>query len=638
LVDWLYKNKTEIIILLVLGAFANLAFYLQFYGFSIAFCDTDDYMRLVRTREFFNSYDLSNTIIARSNVPFGCDLHWTRFYDFFIIVPVYILNFFIGSINKSIEIVCFLISPIIKSVAIVVFFNIARKLMSRKNAFLCSAAFAAHPLIIEFGIFGRPDHHAFIMLFIVLYLNSVIVAAQSKKAYIKPAVIAALCVWISPETLIPIVLIDGVLFIYFFSDEEGLEFLYKKSLATACCVGAIVLVPCRSIEDVRRILTVEYDKISNLHAVLFFYATLYYWGVYKGGKSSPSLYWLFLFFFPFPLSLKSFDPFSLSFITSLILWFSLAGFCIFTRKQKWDLRKRAIFAVVCFFIIALDFLDIYPNFFEGMSGGVDDYVKEIWLSRVSEMQSPFTHGDGAFFITYCVIIATSIAGKVAELILGKKVDFRSLIWSILIVNAVCYTIFAGISYRMLPYSVMFGLPIIIDFGMNGRLTKSLDRIPRIIISTFLSVFFVFCAPLFNPNDQKNKNSAQSYSQSELFAAIDNLSQDPVVIMAHSNDGPALLYYTKHSVVGAPYHRQTQGIIFSYKTMSDEYDEETVKNILKITNSSYIFVRKLKRADETKRSSLARMICDGILPEWISVIKLPEKFNDVVIAKIDREKL
>jgi hypothetical protein len=192
---------------------------------------------------------------------------------------------------------------------------------------------------------------------------------------------------------------------------------------------------------------------------------------------------------------------------------------------------------------------------------------------------------------------------------------------------------------MIPYSALFALPLIIDFGMNGALTKSLHRLSRIIVSAFLSMFFIFVAAGFKPTEENKALEKPTYTREELFEAIDNLSKEPVVIMAHANDGPSLLYYTKHSVVGAPYRRQVQGIISSHKIMEDEYDEKTVKNILKSTDSSYIFVRKSKRdMDKSKRPSLARMIIDNNLPEWLEVVKLPEKFSDIIVAKVDRVKL
>jgi hypothetical protein len=131
-------------------------------------------------------------------------------------------------------------------------------------------------------------------------------------------------------------------------------------------------------------------------------------------------------------------------------------------------------------------------------------------------------------------------------------------------------------------------------------------------------------------DDKNEENVALYTEQELFKEIDNLSNDPVVIMAHTNDGPKILYHTKHSVVGASYHRQVQGIISSYKVMEDKYDEKTVKDIIKTTGSSYIFIRK---GQYKKTKSLPKMIMENALPSWIEIVNLPPKFNDVIIAKI-----
>ncbi|MDR2681657.1 MAG: hypothetical protein LBB29_01250 [Holosporaceae bacterium] len=126
MISWLYKYKLEIILLLLLGILINVSCYLLLCGFQISFWDSDDYMRLVRIRELFAHGDLANTIISRSNVPFGCSLHWTRFYDFFFVIPAYVLNFFLNSIDESIKYVGFVISPLIKCATIVILFRISQ--------------------------------------------------------------------------------------------------------------------------------------------------------------------------------------------------------------------------------------------------------------------------------------------------------------------------------------------------------------------------------------------------------------------------------------------------------------------------------------------------------------------------------
>jgi asparagine N-glycosylation enzyme membrane subunit Stt3 len=626
-VCWLRKNKIEIFFLIVLGIIINVRHYLELHGYCINFIDVDDYMRLVRIRDFFNHHDLSNTIISRSNVPFGCDLHWTRFYDFFLIIPSYILNFFLNSIDKSIEYVGFFIGPVIRSVSIALFLSIAQKLMKEEDAFLLTALMAANPFILIFGLFGRPDHHSFIMLFILIYLHTIMgfVESQLKSKFlcIKAAVVASLCVWISPETLIPILLIDGVLFIYAFFDLEKLKSLHMKSILTVCGVGIITFsfsnLPISYLMTMCvLLLVVFYDTFNTSHITDPIYR---YWHMVV----------LVLVVILFPQISAPVEYDKISIVHTLLFICSALYFGINIIHSELKPMARIAAAIGWFFIIAAMFLFIYPEFLHGMSAGIDDYVKEIWLYRVNEMKSPFSLGSGFFFINYTIVTAIAIVGKISQLI-DQKLTPTSIIWWILVINTICYTIFAGISYRMQPYSVLFGLPLIVDFGMNSDFTRSLHRYIRIIISAFFSSLFLFFIVFLDSDaeDLKNQPAKSTYTKEELYELIDNLSPTPVVIMTHINDGPPILYYTKHSVVGASYHRQPQGIISSYKIMSEKYDEKVVQSILKNTGSLYIFIRK---SEKSRNRSLARMIMDNDLPKWLSPVKLPEKFNDIAIVQV-----
>ncbi|MDR0678335.1 MAG: hypothetical protein LBF44_02240 [Holosporaceae bacterium] len=624
--DWLYKNRMEVIILLVMGVFVNIGCYLQMHGTNLTFFDPDDYMRLVRIKEFFIHYDLSNSIISRCNVPFGCDLHWTRFYDFFIITPVCILNVFINSIDKSIEYVGFLMGPVIKSVTIVVFFNIAQKLMKKDDAFLSTAIFATHPLILSFGIFGRPDHHAFIMLFVLIFIGNAINIINSKfkdeNSFRKAALATILCLWISPETLIPLLLVDGILWVYSFHDIDKLQLLYRKNIFVTCGVGIIVLFSSSDFMS-------RHGFITLIFMMMLLYTT--YDGKYL--KNKILMYWHMAIIVTLLILLPRITPVEYDKVSVVHIVLYLCGTVylgINIINQKLKYQNQIIISLLWLVSIVMIFLSMYPHFLGGMSADVDGYIKTIWLHRISEMQSPFAHEDGAFFITYCIITMVSIVNKITKL-MSRKFNILDLSWWILIINAICYMVFAGISYRMLPYSVLFGLPFIIDFGMNNNFTQSFHRFWRIIITSFISVFFLFCTSYFDPV-KEDKTINRPYTQKELFKVIDDLSPTPKVIMAHSDDGPSILYYTKHSVVGAPYHRRASGIIFSYKIMEDQYDEKTVKSILRITSSSYIFIRKSKLS-KTKQESFAAMVIRGNVPRWARLVKLPEKFNDIMIVEI-----
>jgi hypothetical protein len=607
-----------------MGAFINIGCYLQMHGLRLTFFDPDDYMRLVRIKEFFSHYDLSNNIIFRCNVPFGCNLHWTRFYDFFIIIPVYILDIFINSIDKSIEYVGFLMGPVIKSVTIVVFLSISQKLMEKDNAFLLTAIFAAHPLILPFGILGRPDHHAFIMLFILIFIHHVMDVIGSgfkdKNSFIKAAITTVLSVWISPETLIPLLLTDGILFLYSFQDVDKLRLLYMKNILVTCGIGGIIFLSSGPVS--------RHDVVALILVMTLFYTV--YDGKYLKNKiltyGHIGIIMILLILFS-RVTPVEYDRISI--VHAALYLGSATYFGVGMIKFK-SQNCRLLVSFLWLGIISTAFLSMYLHFLKGMNAHVSDYIKNIWLDRIAEMQSPFTHGEGIFFVIYCIIAGISIVNKIIQLT-KKKFSLQDLSWWILIVNAFCYTIFAGMFYRMLPYSTLFGLPFIIDWGMRGNFLKSFHRSVKVVITSFLSIFFLFWTSYFDSVKQE-KTINSPYASKELFKVIDDLSRTSEVIMAHSNDGPSILYYTKHKVVGAPYHRQTSGIIFSHRVMEDEYKEETVKSILKLTNTSYIFIRK-SQALKAEQKSLASMIVHNELPQWASIVKLPPKFNDILVAKI-----
>jgi hypothetical protein len=222
-----------------------------------------------------------------------------------------------------------------------------------------------------------------------------------------------------------------------------------------------------------------------------------------------------------------------------------------------------------------------------------------------------------------------LTGKISE----KSRSPMAAIWWILIADACCYTIFGGISYRMLPYAILFGLPIIVDVGMEIRFSSNWSRLGQIALVLFFSMFYV----LIQLNGKNKIIQLKNYTSDELFSMIDELSTIPVVIMASADDGAHIVYFTKHCAVGAHYHRQPQGIIACHRVMEAEYDEQAVKSILEATNSSYIFIRKADINTGKKQMSLAQMIVEGQHPSWIVPIKIPSKFSDIIVAKIDREK-
>ena len=631
----LRKNKTELAIIATLVLVFNIGMYLQAKGFALEFFDSDDYMRLVRTRDFFKHHDVYNNVIARCNVPYGCSLHWTRFYDFFIIVPSYLLSLFTESVDTAIEYIGFVISPIVKIITTILFFRFSQIFFKTNDAFLAAAIFVANPTLFQFGSFGRPDHHAFIMLFMVIFLGTVVnwLKSNFKNGHLQLALSSALCVWISPESLIPILLTDAVLtfaalFFVKNNDDSGnncsniLFNLYLKNALLSCFVGVVVLFSVKSGFSIflASLMSLVISSIFLLRKNPIFISAI-------------CLVIQMLLRYVTPIYYDEISVVHFSIFICMTMFFGAAA------NWKSNSRFKAVYKIVLAIIAAAIFLATYPKFLLGMGADVDPFIKEIWLNRIAEMQSPFELGEHAFYILHALIIIASVSGKITELYRHRWNDlcnYKTLSWIILSTLTIFYLVFSGFAYRMLAYSALFGTPLIVDFCMNGIWTKNLHRLVRIFIVFFASALFVCITTLFCDFEKSNCHKKR-YSTNELFAKIDALSSSPAVIMAHSNDGAALLYYTKHMVVGAPYHRQPEGILSSYKVMEDDFSENTVKKILLETGSSFIFVRKRSYgsncSQKRSKNSLTQMIIDGNVPAWISPVPLPEKFSDIIVGRV-----
>lgn len=740
--SWIYQHITELTIISIVLFLFSIAFYLQINGFYLTFIDTDDFMRVVRTREFFQNHDLCNNIIERCNVPYGCSLHWTRFYDFFIIVPAYFLSFFTESINTAIDYVCFCISPVIRLATAIFFLKMLHKnaMLSRDNVFLCTVLFAVQPIIAAYGGFGRPDHHVFILFFVVLFLARYFEAAECRfrKHHISTARLTALCIWISPETLIPLLLVDVVSFVFALlrggEDKKNLfRFIFLKNFEVIRWVELLLVVSyaASSICKTRHFyLSTELESIKNvflvsapMELVRFFFKFSKDSAIPGSKKLKSKIFGTFLWklifvplYFGSLLVLTRFLPTYYDEI-SAVHWglyvCSTYFFWILSIQERSKIRYKKFIPVFwwdacCIVSEVAIFFFMFPKFFLGMGADIDPYLKLVWLSKVKEMMSPFAGGDGLLYVLHALFVFVAIAFKLRDIFCKNHFDIRNpknngellyqnFFWLTFSVLAFAYVIFGGFANRMLLYSSLFSLPLIVDFGMNNRYFSRFSKIVRIAIVVCMSIFYIVIAAVFDSdNNAKNgeisrinqeiwlkkeksekivgeeseKSCWSSDTKREIFEELDHISENPVVIMAHSNDGPALLYYTKHSAVGAPYHRQREGIISSYEVMEAPYDEEKVRGILKKSGASYIFVsghwnncnksRNNGNDNEealekgkgrsvmengvndsqfrkfSKQVSLSRMILGGEIPEWLEKVDMSKKFeeNGVLVRVVD----
>lgn len=634
---WLRSNKIEIFVLTILSIIVGAVNYLQLKGFYISFFDPDDYMRLVRMHEFFSGGNFYDQVILRANSPFGGMMHWSRFYDILWIVPVRCVLFFTSSVREAVEFVGFIISPILSVISALVLLKTLQFVLSKQNSFIVTALFVAHPFIIAQFVFGRPDYHAFIILMIILHTYWIVKLISGGFSnninLIWLALVSALCVWASPETLIPLLVSDIVLFFASLYNQKIVMCLYFKDLITACIIGtliylsgdiinyplalttALLLLPytsfnfCYKTSYIMRnwhafalvivsliiptIAPAEYDRLSSVHMALYIYMAIFF---------SANLFYL------------DYKP---------------------LRKLKYGILWGLIIGTV--------FLMIYPNFINGMEGSLSNYVKKIWLYRVEEMKSPFASNHNFGYLAFVLVSMAAIGYKTKEVI--RKLSTENIIWLLFVSTATSYLFLSCLAYRMVPYAVLFTCPIIVDFIMNGRVFSKLHSYLRILLTVVCTLVVQFI-PMGTPESLVEKHTA--YSETELYQLIDSLSERPVTILAHINSGTKLLWLTKHKIVAAPYHRHVHGIIAEYEILQNKFDWKVVRKFLKNTNTNFVIIDKKKYKGNCPHSfgyfisKYSDNLNDKNVPreifQYAKIKSIPEKFDDIIVVEIDQTKL
>jgi hypothetical protein len=546
-----------------------------------------------------------------------------------------------NSIDDATEYVGFMISPLIKCVTIVILFRTLQKIMTNITAFCAVLTFAVHPALNYTNMFGRPDHHAFMVLFLVYYICCLVEWIKSPDyhngiARTKLAITTALCIWISPETLIFLLLTEGVLFFWAHIYERNLEEIYKKNMTVAAAIGIIVFLCCPfdwvDILCVLLLTALSYVVINNKYADWHLFAI----GILTVSFST--------------LPQIEYDKIS---VVHVVLYM-MASLCvgavieILKRNDKHPLlASLGVGLVIC-----CTFLGLFPDFLQGMEAGVSEQLKNVWLhTNVDEMKSPFEFGKNPslMFCLYLVLTTVALSHKMRDL-LSSPPSPTDTFWWIILLNCACYMIFAIMADRMRSTLAFFSIPIVVDWVMNGSLLKKIHRcLPPMVACVLplsldltskyrpiLSVYWENSDNFYNFCRQR-KNIYQH--EDRFFKWLDDISKTPATILTYLGKSSMTLYYTKHRVVAVPYHRQGQGILSFFTITESPYDEIVAGKILLETKTTHIFIsRSVCYMNHASAGSLVSMIVEGQYPDWISIMDVPQEFEDVIIAKVNRSLL
>jgi len=558
--------------------------------------DTDTFMRLVRVEQLAESGDWYDSVIHRSNYPFGEDLHWTRPLDILLLTGAYALTPILG-FHKALLYWGIVISPIIGLLSLLALLWATKPVINRNSLHMLWLLFISQTVLLQTFYLGRPDHHSLLLFLFILLMGCLfrMVSAPEDQNYtILGGIIAALSLWVSIETIFAMVVVYITLGFLWLTRGESFSrqiLLFSLSVLVASTVFLVIERPLPGL------LVVEYDKISIVHLYVFGIAALaaYLLKFYKNASVGSKL-------------------------RSLGLLLAASGLLIW-----W----------------------VFPNFLRGPMADVNKAIVPIWLDKVNEVQplwktSVFHEtviiGSIALFIVFLTylhitrelvnhsnLVIPSVSGFVVFFPLGIY-QVRMSTYLVLIVT-ICLAVLLDALIRQISQADI------------GGLAKTSLRVATIM---FFILFLPVTGLLATPSDEmegkdsdKDSNKSNLKSLSIFLNSYHENNPNTATVLTFVDFGPELLYRTDYNYIATPYHRNDQGILYNYRIMI-EVDLTRVQDMLTERHVDLIILRPESAESgfynqATDELTFYKRIIAGDKPDFLEAIDLPDELGDGFIV-------
>ena len=544
--------------------------------------DTDCYMRLVRVEALYDTGTWFDNTIHRSNAPFGETLHWSKPLDLLLLAGAVPIALFVP-FHSALFWWGYLISPLLMFVSVFALSWAARPLFGPHIRIFIALFFLCQTVLSMYFSFGRPDHHSLLLLLFIVQIGFILrILSAAKKTSRYPYLsggIAAIGMWISVETLVPIFWVAGTLVIpWIVKAKDNLQSVRRFFLSLSACSLLFLLME----RPVGQLLTVEYDKISIVHLASFI-------GV-----------WLVLRFIP-----------------------------LYNGKQKkWRFFSVIFLGGVTLFILNL----IFPLLLKGPYAAVDPRIVPLWLSKVQEVQ-PLLLND-RMGIAKGIISLGSILWVLPYVLLpllGKRevtIEWRFFNFGLLIFGGLALYQVRWSAYAELVMLFPMCCVLMMAFDklqdVRNILLKSMSRV-LVISAIALGHYILAYAALFPiPVTQPSPPVHALNTFLNRYGAEN-------IVLAWIDFGPQMLYETKHHVIATPYHRNSEGILYWYEVMGSNTDSDAHRLINQRSVSLIVLCPQEAEPPTSVEWKAGDVFYSRLrlnqYPAWLRPVELPDELKN-----------
>jgi hypothetical protein len=273
------------------------------------------------------------------------------------------------------------------------------------------------------------------------------------------------------------------------------------------------------------------------------------------------------------------------------------------------------------------FILIEPRCLRGPYAMMDPAVWPIWLAHVREMQ-PLLPLMAENPLTGIAIATFPAAALIAAFVLARRPDLRGdfgFLTATAVFVMACVTTLAAIKSSF--YAIWLGMPLVAAFALHLFAALRLQSlVPRAAVGVLLTPAVLSLGAITIANaaglgarDAFDKGERSGCLQSDSYTALAQLPRG--LIAADVNYGPFLLALTPHSVLAAPYHRLSAGIMSAHDAFAVPPDE--ARRVLSRLAVDYVVTCGRHSppglAEPQLGASLWQQLDAGAVPEWLEPV-------------------
>jgi len=479
--------------------------------------DTDDAMRLVLVRDLLHGRGWWDQWVGRLQPPVGTYMHWSRLVDGALAGLIWLFERLMSPALAEYGVrLLWPLAWILPAVAAALV--ICRGLGGRAAVFACAVLLATNvQLYVQFRP-GRIDHH---------------------NLQITMAVIAAAC-----------------------SMARGRRTRWALVAGAAAGLGLAVGIEALVFQAIigasyglRLLLSDNEAKPARAYGLsLAGFASLFY------AIQTPPWRW----------SLAVCDSLAWNLLAALIVGgVGLAAVATWGARTSPRLRLGLLAAVGI--AAAGTFLAIDPACIHGPFGAVDSRVRPFWFDKVEELQpwGKIFAEDRASAVRVMVMTAMALASAGYLLFRRRSwLDPTRITIALLVLSAAWA---ASHAYRMQDYVYWFGVPVLATvIGLLGERFLRGMMLPTLAATLLLSPICVAVATMSLIDLFPAKVGADTTAGEPCFedAAYRPLAAlPPGLVLGEIDLGPFILADTRDSVLSAPYHRMSWGILAAHNAQA-----------------------------------------------------------------------